>query len=157
MGFSHIDKKGKASMVDVGAKAVTPRAAAAMAAIKMDPKTLELIKSNSAAKGDVLACARFAGIQGGKKTAELIPLCHAIQVDKISIDFQFDGEDTLIIKSSAKCEGKTGVEMEALTAAAVAALTVYDMCKAVDRAMIITDIKLLFKSGGASGQFSRNG
>lgn len=153
MELSHIDKSGKASMVDVGDKDITVRTATARAAIKCAPKTLEIIKSNTAAKGDVLACARVAGIQGGKKTAELIPLCHTIPIEKISIDFEFCGDDTILITAFAKCEYKTGIEMEALTAASIAALTVYDMCKAVDRKMAIAEIKLISKNGGRSGDF----
>ncbi len=153
MELSHTDKSGKASMVDVSDKNITVRTATARAKVIMKPQTLELIKNNSSAKGDVLACARIAGIQGGKKTFELIPLCHNVPIDKISIDFEFVGEDTLVINSSAKCEYKTGIEMEALTAASVAALTVYDMCKAVDRAMAIENIRLISKSGGKSGDF----
>lgn len=154
--FSHIDENGKASMVDVGGKDVTVRVAEAEATIKMNPETLRMIRENSLKKGDVLGTARIAGIQGGKRTSELIPLCHAIPIDKISVDFTFEDDDTLKILTYAKCEYKTGVEMEALTAASVAALTVYDMCKAVDRAMTITDIRLIHKSGGKSGEFRRN-
>lgn len=153
MELSHTDNSGKAAMVDVGDKAVTVRTARARATVKMQPGTLEIIKNNAALKGDVLSCARIAGIQGGKKTAELIPLCHAIPIEKISVDFEFVGCDTLAVTAFAKCEYKTGVEMEALTAASVAALTVYDMCKAVDRGMVISQIKLLTKSGGRSGDY----
>lgn len=156
MKLTHTDNGGKASMVDVGGKESTVRTASARAVVRMNSQTLEKIKQNDAKKGDVLACARIAGIQGGKKTSELIPLCHNIPVDKIGIVFCFDGDDTLIITSFAKCEYKTGIEMEALTAAAVAALTVYDMCKSVDRGMVITEIRLLSKSGGKSGDYSRD-
>lgn len=155
--FSHIDGNGNASMVDVGGKDVTVRVAEAEAKIKMLPETLKMIRENNLKKGDVLACTRIAGIQGGKRTSDLIPLCHAIPLEKISVDFTFEEPDTLKILTFAKCEYKTGVEMEALTAVSVAALTVYDMCKAVDRAMTITDIRLLRKSGGKSGEFRRNG
>lgn len=155
--LSHIDENGEASMVDVGSKEITVRTAEAEAKIKMLPETLKMIHNNNSKKGDVLACARIAGIQGGKRTSDLIPLCHTIPIDKISVDFSFEEPDTLKILTYAKCEYKTGVEMEALTAASVAALTVYDMCKAVDRAMTITDIRLLHKSGGKSGEFRRNG
>ena len=113
----------------------------------------KLIKENKIKKGDVLSCARIAGIMAAKKTPELIPLCHGIPLEKISVDFEFENETTLLISTFAKCEYKTGVEMEALTAAGVAALTVYDMCKAVDRAMVIREIRLLSKSGGRSGDY----
>lgn len=156
MGFSHIDENGKASMVDVGGKSVTVRTAQARAKLIMKPETLEMIKDNASKKGDVLSCARIAGIQGGKRTSELIPLCHAVPIDKISVDFEYSGEDTLIITVFAKCEYKTGIEMEALTAASVAALTVYDMCKAVDRGMVISEIRLLHKDGGRSGEYNCN-
>lgn len=155
MNFSHIDSSGKASMVDVGDKKITAREARAEAKLKMLPETLKAICENSLKKGDVLSAARIAGIQGGKRTHELIPLCHQIPLDKISVDFSFEGEDMLKIETYAKCEYKTGVEMEALTAASVAALTVYDMCKAVDRGMAIENICLIYKNGGKSGEFKR--
>lgn len=155
VGFSHIDESGKASMVDVGDKEITVREARAESFIKMKPETLIAIKENNLKKGDVLGCARIAGIQGGKKTAELIPLCHVILLDKISVDFEFIENNTLKILTYAKCEYKTGVEMEALTAASVAALTVYDMCKAVDRGMEIESVRLVYKNGGKSGEFCR--
>lgn len=155
MNFTHIDESGKVSMVDVGNKAITVREARAEAFIKMKPETLLMIQGNNSKKGDVLACARIAGIQGGKKTSDLIPLCHAIPIDKISVDFESVGDNTLKIMTYAKCEYKTGVEMEALTAASVAALTVYDMCKAVDRGMEIESVRLVYKNGGKSGEYKR--
>ena len=153
MQFSHADEHGKASMVDIGDKRETVRTAEAVARLKMKPETVLLIKENKIKKGDVLSCARIAGIMAAKKTPELIPLCHGIPLEKISVDFEFENETTLLISTFAKCEYKTGVEMEALTAAGVAALTVYDMCKAVDRAMVIREIRLLSKSGGRSGDY----
>lgn len=157
MQFSHIDEQGKANMVDVSEKEVTVRTAQAQAVVKMKPDTLQMIKDNSLKKGDVLSVARIAGICGAKKTADLIPLCHAIPIEKVSVDFEFMSEDALLIQAFAKCSYKTGVEMEALTAVSVAALTVYDMCKAVDRGMRIENICLLSKSGGRSGTFIANG
>lgn len=151
--FSHTDEQGKASMVDINEKAVSVRTAEAFARLKMRPETVLLIKENKIKKGDVLSCARIAGIMAAKKTPELIPLCHALPLEKVSVDFDFESETTLSIKTFSKCSYKTGVEMEALTAASVAALTVYDMCKAVDRAMVIQEIRLISKSGGRSGDY----
>jgi len=153
MELTHTDKAGQASMVDVGEKDITQRTAIAVGEIKMSPETLKLIKENSIKKGDVLSCSRIAGIMGGKKTSELIPLCHIIPIDKISVEFEFSGDNTIIIKSFAKCTYKTGIEMEALTAVSVSALTIYDMCKAVDRNMVISNIHLLHKDGGRSGVY----
>lgn len=150
MNFSHLDKDGKASMVDVGDKGITERKASARAAVKMKEETLRAILDNQLKKGDALSAARIAGIMSGKKTAELIPLCHNIPIDKIDIEFENNGKDELYIVSYAKCTYKTGIEMEALTAVSIAALTVYDMCKAVDREMVIKEIKLLEKTGGKS-------
>ena len=150
MNFSHLDKDGKASMVDVGDKSITERKAAARAVVRMREETLSAILDNQLKKGDALSAARIAGIMGAKKTAELIPLCHNIPVDKIDIDFENNGKNELYIISYAKCTYKTGIEMEALTAVSVAALTVYDMCKAVDRGMVIKEIKLIEKTGGKS-------
>lgn len=141
-------------MVDVGGKEITLRNASASAAVRMKPSTLQAVKENSLKKGDVLAAARIAGIQAGKRTWELIPLCHNIPIDKISVDFAFEGEDTLIITASASCTWKTGIEMEAMTAASVAALTVYDMCKAIDRGIVIDSVHLLHKDGGKSGEYN---
>ena len=156
MELTHTDKGGKASMVDICGKEVSVRTARARADIRMKKETLIKIKDNSIAKGDVLPCARIAGIAGAKKTWDLIPLCHNIPIEKISVDFEFSGEDLLTIETFAKCNYSTGIEMEALTAASVAALTVYDMCKAIDRSMVIERICLVSKSGGASGEYKRD-
>lgn len=153
--LTHLDKKGRARMVDVGAKAVTSREARAEARIKMNVETLKLIQSGRAKKGDVFAVARIAGIQAAKRTHELIPLCHALALSSVSVEFEASGKGVLRIQSSAKCSGQTGVEMEALTAVAVAALTVYDMAKAVDRGMEIQSVRLLEKRGGKSGEWKR--
>jgi len=144
-------------MVDVGGKEVTQREAKAEAFVKMQPETLELIVSGNAPKGDVLAVARIAGIQAAKRTHELIPLCHALPLSAVHVEFEPLGKGQLRIETTARCDGKTGVEMEALTAASVAALTVYDMVKAVDRGMTIQRIGLLKKSGGKSGTWVRKG
>jgi cyclic pyranopterin phosphate synthase len=153
MELSHVDSNGKATMVDVGGKDITVRTATARACIKMNAETLERIKDNTIKKGDVLACARIAGITAAKKTSELIPLCHNIPIDIVTVEFEFSENGNLVINSYARCEYKTGIEMEALTAVSVAALTVYDMCKAVDRSMTIQNIMLTSKSGGRSGDF----
>lgn len=153
MNLTHTDNSGKASMVDIDGKAVSVRTAEARADIRMKKETLQKIRDNSIAKGEVLACARLAGICAAKKTWDLIPLCHNIPIEKTGVDFEFTAEDLLTIKTFAKCEYKTGIEMEALTAASIAALTVYDMCKGVDRSMVIERICLISKSGGASGDF----
>lgn len=150
MNFTHLNNEGEAVMVDVGEKAVTERTAQAKATLFMKEETLLKIKEAELKKGDALAVSRIAGIMGGKKTSELIPLCHNIPIDKIEISFSDNGKDELYIYSGAKCTYKTGIEMEALTAVSVAALTVYDMCKAVDREMVIKEIKLLEKTGGKS-------
>ncbi|MBF0327915.1 MAG: cyclic pyranopterin monophosphate synthase MoaC [Nitrospirae bacterium] len=156
MKLSHIDEQGKAKMVDVSGKSVTAREAMASAAVVMKPDTLKLIKDNKLKKGDVLAVARVAGIMAAKKTAALIPMCHPLNISHIALDFEFDEKESAIrILSRVKIMDKTGVEMEALTAASVAALTIYDMCKAVDKEMIISDIMLLEKRGGKSGEFKR--
>lgn len=156
MELSHLDRDGRASMVDIGEKPHTPRTATARAALRMQAETLEKIKANSLQKGDVLAAARLAGILAAKKTHELIPLCHALPIEKVAVDFSFLSPDRLEITAFAKCVYKTGIEMEALTAVSVAALTVYDMCKAVDRGMVIEGIRLLSKTGGRSGDFNRD-
>lgn len=150
MSFTHLDEEGRASMVDVGEKNISERKASARATLSMKEQTLRAILSSELKKGDALSTARIAGIMGGKRTQELIPLCHNIPIDKIAIDFDNNGRDELYIYSTAKCTYKTGIEMEALTAVSVAALTVYDMCKAIDRAMVIKDIRLLTKTGGKS-------
>jgi cyclic pyranopterin phosphate synthase len=153
--LSHIDAQGRARMVDVGDKPVTERVAVARATVRMRPETLRLIRGRRVAKGDALAVARVAGIMAAKRTAELIPLCHPLPVEVAAIDFAPRGAGALEIEARVKVSGKTGVEMEALTAVAVAALTIYDMCKAVDRAMTITDIRLIEKRGGRSGTYRR--
>jgi cyclic pyranopterin phosphate synthase len=154
--LSHIDDRGRASMVDVSGKAATEREAVAAGCIKMHPETLKLISENRVAKGNVLETARLAGIMAAKKTSGLIPLCHPLNITSVSIDFETSEEDSRIeIRGTARCTGQTGVEMEALTAVSVAALTIYDMCKAVDREMIISDIMLLEKRGGKSGEWVR--
>ena len=153
-GFTHFDDEGKAVMVDVTAKAETERAAVAKGSVVMQPDTLERIRAGGVKKGDVLAVARLAGIMGAKRTPDLIPLCHPLQLSSVQVDLRI-AEDRPAIDITATCKvtGKTGVEMEALTAVAVAALTVYDMCKAVDRALRIVDIRLTHKSGGKSGTY----
>jgi cyclic pyranopterin phosphate synthase len=156
MELTHLDKKGKARMVDVSDKAPTLRSATASGIVTMDAETLLLIQNNGLPKGDVLATARIAGIMGAKRTHELIPMCHNIVLDEVTVDFTIDEENHAVrIVSSAKCEGKTGVEMEAMTAVAIAGLTIYDMVKAVDKHVVISDIKLDRKSGGKSGDFIR--
>ncbi len=148
--FTHINKKGEALMVDVGDKNITHRAAKAFAKLKMEKETLQKLIASQLKKGDGLATARIAGIMAAKRTWELIPLCHNIPIDSVEIAFSDNGEDELYITSTAKCSYKTGIEMEALTAVSVAALTVYDMCKAIDRKMEIKEVKLLEKTGGKS-------
>jgi cyclic pyranopterin monophosphate synthase len=155
--LSHVDVDGKARMVDVGDKPETMREARARGAVVMQPTTLELIRHNAVQKGDVLAVAKIAGIMAAKRTSELIPLCHPLPLTTVDLTFQFNAQEARIdIESMARVTGKTGVEMEALTAVAAAALTVYDMCKAVDRGMCITDIRLIEKRGGRSGIFRRS-
>ena len=152
--LTHIDARGRARMVDVSAKAVTERIAVASATLRMQPATLRRIRSGRIAKGEVLAVARVAGVMAAKRTAELIPLCHPLAVEVAAIDFTPRAAGRLQITATVKVAGKTGVEMEALTAVSAAALTVYDMCKAVDRGMVITEVKLVHKSGGKSGTFN---
>ncbi len=154
--FSHIDSKGEAKMVDVSRKNETVRVAVASGGIRMKPDTLDKIKQNQIIKGDVLSVARVAAIMAAKKTADLIPLCHPITIDKVSVDFKFVGADAIEIKTEVKNSGKTGVEMEAMVAASIAALTIYDMCKAVDRGMTIDKIYLVSKKGGQSGIYKRS-
>ena len=152
--LTHIDAAGKARMVDVGAKPATERIAVAAAAVHMSPKTLRLIQANAFDKGDVLAVARIAGIMGAKQTANLIPLCHPLPLTRIAVNFEIDADSSAIqIAAEAKTTAQTGVEMEALTAATIAALTIYDMCKAADRAMRIDGVRLISKSGGQSGDY----
>ena len=152
--LTHFDAQGQAHMVDVGDKASTRRVAVATGRIQMLPDTLALITSGSAKKGDVLGIARIAGIQGAKKTSDLIPLCHPIGLTRVAVEFEVLASDNAVAcTATAEVNGQTGVEMEALTAVQVALLTIYDMCKAVDRSMTITDVKLLEKHGGKSGSF----
>jgi cyclic pyranopterin phosphate synthase len=153
--LTHLDATGNAHMVDVSDKHVTSRSATAKARVLMLPETLALILGGTAKKGDVLATARIAGIMAAKKTHELIPLCHPLLITKVSVDFLADEKTSSIeVSATVRVEGKTGVEMEALTACSIAALTLYDMCKAVDRGMKITDLRLTEKSGGKSGTFT---
>ncbi len=152
--LTHFDSSGQAHMVDVGDKASTHRVAIATGCIQMNPNTYELIESGGHKKGDVLGSARIAGIQAAKKTADLIPLCHPIALTHVSIEFQSNPSNhTIECQARAETTGPTGVEMEALTATQIALLTIYDMCKAVDRGMVMSDIKLLEKSGGKSGDW----
>lgn len=150
MTLSHLDAQGRARMVDVGKKPDTKRVAVAKGRVVMTPQTLELIRKNEIAKGDVLTVAQVAGIAAAKRTSELIPLCHPLLLTNISVDFDLQ-DDGIEIRAIVEATGKTGVEMEALTAVTVSALTIYDMCKAQDRAMRIQDVRLVKKSGGKSG------
>ena len=152
--LTHIDQSGNASMVDVSAKPNTERIAVAVGSVAMQPETLRLVADNAFDKGDVLAVARIAGIMGAKQTSALIPLCHPLPINRITVDFEIDMDAIAVrITAEAKTTGKTGVEMEALTAVSVAALTIYDMCKAVDRGMRIEGVRLTRKSGGQSGDY----
>jgi len=149
---THLDESGTASMVDVGAKAATPRRAVAGGRITMSADALEAIRTGNAPKGDVISTARIAGIMAAKRTADLIPLCHPLALTKVGVEFEWE-ETGISVRATAATTGPTGVEMEALTAASVALLTLYDMAKALDRAMILSDIRLLEKSGGRSGDW----
>jgi cyclic pyranopterin phosphate synthase len=152
--LTHFDAQGKAAMVDVSTKAETERVATAKGSVIMQPETLALIAAGEMKKGDVLAVARLAGIMAAKRTPDLVPLCHPLALTAIAVDLAIDRKRNAVdIEATCKLVGRTGVEMEALTAVSVAALTVYDMCKAVDRAMIITDIRLTHKRGGKSGRY----
>ncbi len=153
--LSHIDAQGRARMVDVSAKAVTEREAIARGVVRMQPQTLRLIRSGKIAKGEVLAVARVAGIMAAKHTSDLIPMCHPLPIQVARIDFDVVAPGRLQIEAQVKVTGKTGVEMEALAAVSAAALTVYDMCKAVDRGMVISDVRLMEKRGGRSGVYRR--
>src|ERR671914_1581679 len=153
MTFSHLDSEGAARMVDVGEKVVVRRTAVAGGFVRMSPETVGLLRERALPKGDVLNTARIAGVMAAKKTPELIPLCHGIDLSSVDVEFEV-GEDRVGIRATARANDRTGVEMEALTAVSVAALTVYDMCKAVDRGMRITDIRLRHKAGGRSGTFA---
>lgn len=154
--LTHVDERGKVSMVNVTGKSATVRKATAMARVKVGYEIAKLIKENSMKKGDVLSVAQIAGIIGAKKTSDIIPLCHNIPLTSIKVNVQLDNvSKEVMIQSSIECEGRTGVEMEALTAVTVAALTVYDMCKAVSKNIQISDIHLISKSGGSSGNYTR--
>lgn len=156
--FTHFNAEGRARMVEVGGKPETRREAVARGAVYMKPETLELIKSGGIAKGDVLGVAQVAGIMGAKRTSVLIPMCHPLLITGIDLEFRTDQErSAVLIEARVRCQGKTGVEMEALTAVSIAALTVYDMCKAVDKEMIIGDVRLIEKTGGKSGTYRREG
>lgn len=154
MTLSHIGPDGAARMVDVGSKPVTPRVAVAQGQVRMSPAAFELVRDNAVAKGNVLEVSRVAGIQGAKRTAELIPLCHPLAVDAIEVEPALDEQlPGVRITATVRLSGRTGVEMEALTAVAVACLTVYDMVKAADRGMVIEEVRLVHKSGGRSGSY----
>jgi cyclic pyranopterin phosphate synthase len=157
-GLTHFDEQGQAHMVDVGSKAATHRLAIARGRIEMLPATLAIIQSGGVKKGDVLGIARIAGIQGAKRTSDLIPLCHPLALTRVAVDFetvaaQGTGPAAVVCTATAETVGPTGVEMEALTAVQVALLTIYDMCKAVDRGMTMTDVRLVEKHGGKSGSY----
>jgi cyclic pyranopterin monophosphate synthase len=151
--LTHLDSQGRANMVDVSDKALTVREAVAEALVRMRPETLQMITQGDHPKGDVFAVARIAGIQAAKKTSDLIPLCHPLMLTSVKVELTPEGVDAVRITARCKLTGQTGVEMEALTAASVAALTIYDMCKAVDRGMVIESVRLLEKVGGKSGHF----
>lgn len=154
--LTHFDEEGKAKMVDITEKPVSTREAIASGSITMKPETLQLILDKKVPKGDVLCVSKIAGIMAAKKTSELIPMCHPLNITSINIDFHIKiGQNKIDIEAKVKCEGQTGVEMEALTAVSVAALTIYDMCKAVDKDMQISDIMLKEKRGGKSGVYKR--
>ena len=155
--LTHLDAQGQAHMVDVGAKAETEREAVAAGRVLMRPETLRLLRAGDLPKGDVLGTARVAGIMAAKRTWELIPLCHQLQLTKVTVEFEFDEADAAVeITAAVRCKGQTGVEMEALTAVSIAALTIYDMAKAVERGMVISDIRLLEKRGGKTGVWTRD-
>lgn len=155
MELTHLDEKGAARMVDVGGKDITQRTASAQAVITMKAETLCAIVDGTAPKGDVFACARIAGIMAAKKTSDLIPMCHPIPIDSVKVDIEPISDTQVRLVSTLRCTHKTGIEMEALTAVSVAALTIYDMCKAIDRGMQIDEIFLLHKDGGKSGEYNR--
>lgn len=154
--FTHFDEHGASRMVDVSAKPVTVRSARASGLVRMRPETLVAIRDRAVSKGDVIAVARLAGIQATKRTGDLIPLCHPLGIDAVNLEIEPRDEATLGISATVTVHGRTGVEMEALTAVAVAALTIYDMCKAIDRGMVIDQIRLDEKSGGRSGTYRRD-
>ena len=152
--LTHFDEQGRAAMVDIADKAVTERTATARGAVVMAPATLELIEQGRAAKGDVLVVARLAGIMAAKRTSDLIPLCHPLMLTRVAVDLTPAPPDRVEIEATVRVSGRTGVEMEALTAVSVAALTVYDMVKAVDRSMRMSEIRVVHKAGGKSGEFT---
>ena len=154
MELTHFNEEGRAKMVDVSEKSTTVRQATAMARVRMQESTLELIRQGGMKKGDVLAVAQVAGIMAAKQTAQMIPMCHPLALSGVDISFRFE-EEALVLRATVRCTGQTGVEMEALHAVSVAALTVYDMCKAVQKDMEITDLRLLQKSGGKSGDYCK--
>ena len=153
--LTHFDAQGASRMVDVGDKPISPRMARASGIVRMSPETLELVRNRAAAKGDVLEVARLAGIQAAKRRDELIPLCHTLPLDALEVNFRFVDEGSIAIEATARVTGRTGVEMEAMTAVAVAGLTIYDMCKGVDRGIVIGEIRLEEKSGGRSGHYTK--
>jgi cyclic pyranopterin phosphate synthase len=153
--LTHIDENGASRMVDVSKKEITERIAVAHASVTMNSKTFRLIMDKGVAKGDVLEVARVAGIMAAKKTSELIPMCHPLNINSIKIDYSDNNKDSIEITSEVKITAKTGVEMEALTSVSVCALTIYDMCKSADKSMLISDIFLVKKTGGKSGTFVR--
>ncbi len=153
--LTHIDENGASRMVDVSEKDITERIAVAHARVTMKPETFNLIMDKKIAKGDVLGVARVAGIMAAKKTSELVPMCHPLNLNSVKIDYEDNNQDSIEIMSEVKVSGKTGVEMEALTAVSICALTIYDMCKSADRSMIISDVYIIKKSGGKSGTFVR--
>jgi cyclic pyranopterin monophosphate synthase len=156
-GFTHFDAEGRAVMVDVTEKDVTDRVAVAKGSVRMAPETLRLVMEGGLKKGDVLSVARLAGIMGAKRTPDLIPLCHPLALTSVKVDLVCDPDrSTVEITATCRLSGRTGVEMEALTAVSVAALTVYDMCKAVDRGMVIGEVRLVRKEGGKSGTYEAN-
>ena len=154
--FTHFNEQGRAKMVDVGEKPVTQRVAVAAARVLVSENTFQLIRSGGMKKGDVLTVAQIAGVMGAKRTPDLIPMCHPILMDGINLNLSLDEEKLSVeIEATVSCDGRTGVEMEALTAVSTAALTVYDMCKAVQKDMVITDVRLLSKTGGVHGDYTR--
>lgn len=153
--LSHFDEQGASRMVDISEKPTTTRLARASATVELQPETLRLIRNRELAKGDVLEVARLAGIMAAKKTGDLIPLCHPLGLDAVTIDFQFPDDCSIRIEATAQCTGKTGVEMEAMVAASITGLTIYDMCKSVDRCMRLNAVQLEEKTGGKSGHFLR--
>ena len=153
--LTHFDAQGRSRMVDVGSKQITVRSARAAGRVRMQPATLAMIRDRNVAKGDVLEVARLAGIMAAKRTADLIPLCHQLPLDSVSLDFDFPDDEHVALEATARATARTGVEMEALVAVSVAALTIYDMCKAVDRGMEVEVVRLEEKQGGQSGHYIR--